>query len=207
MRLQGQAASTAPVEAWCELDRAHALLTSDRGAIESSRTVRALIVELLAQDHAAAERDLVNAFGTLGRVLADAGASPTLAASTVDGLVGATRASAIAPGEALQLTARSALFESYVHAVAAAHAEEARRGWEYPACAVILQDGVTVAAGFPTDDSEALAAWASRVAHQVALSGARRVTASGTDAAMRALAEALDVAGVQLVEGRAAKPR
>jgi hypothetical protein len=191
------------VEAWCEVDRTHALLASDRGAIESSRAVRALIVDLLDEDHAA-ERDLVNAFGTLGRVLADAHASPTLAASTVDGLAAATRGTALAPDEALQRTARATLFESYVLAVTTAHAEEARRGWEYPACVVVLGDGVAVAAGYPTDDAEALAAWASRVAQQVALRGARRVTASGTAPAMRALAEALDVAGVTLVEGKRA---
>jgi hypothetical protein len=56
---------------------------------------------------------------------------------------------------------------------------------------------VAIVAGYPEDDADALAAWASRVARQAARAGVRRAVVSGSPAAEAALAEALEVAGVQ----------
>jgi hypothetical protein len=73
------------------------------------------------------------------------------------------------------------------------------RAWEYPACVVRLDDEtVAVAAGYPTDDGEALADWAARVASKLSRERARAAVVSGTDAARRELAEALSLVGIEV---------
>jgi len=188
---------TALLAAWCERDHARALLPVDHRIIDSTHAARALVVEqLLAATHG---RDLYNACAVLGRLIAERGGSPTLAAATID-----AAHAALGGGDAPWLApARAALAEGF----AAARLEDARReagaAWDFPRCAVDVGDGaIAIAAGFPADDGEALAAWASRVAHGASLAGARRAIVSGGDAARAALADALHLAGIEVVAAR-----
>ena len=59
---------------------------------------------------------------------------------------------------------------------------EASGQWEFPRCAVPLEDSaIALAAGYPDDDEDALAAWASRVANGVARAGYRRAVLAGSE--------------------------
>jgi hypothetical protein len=107
---------------------------------------------------------------------------------------------ALGPDAAWVAPARAALAEAFVASREDATRAEAIARWEYPACIVGLQDAtVAIAAGYPEEDVEALAAWASRVAHEAALAGVRRAFVSGSRAAEAALADALQVAGIQRI--------
>jgi hypothetical protein len=195
------------VERWCAADRRHAFVKGDVAVIESTVAIRSLIAEQLAAAGDQGDRDLLNAFGVLGRMVAEKGGSPTLAAAIVDGALEAlARAPGAAPGWALP--ARAALAEAFALArLESAHAESAAR-WEYPRCAVGLADGtVAIVAGYPDDDADALAAWASRVAHDAALAGVRRVVFTGPPAAEAALESAFESAGIARAPGRAAPVR
>ena len=203
------AAANALVDAWCRHDHAAAFLAADHAIIESTRALRRLLAEsvLAAAPEPQASvipRDLVHAFGAIGRAIADGGGSPTLAAVTIDGLVAALRDTTKLPVDtAFATAARGAMVESYVHSTRRALEDDARRAWEYPACAVPLADGtVAIAAGHPLEDDEALGAWASRAASALALAGVRRVVVTGPEAAVAALRDALDVAGVAVTERR-----
>jgi hypothetical protein len=56
---------------------------------------------------------------------------------------------------------------------------------------------VAIAAGYRDDDEDALAGWASRVAHAASLTGVRRVVLSGSPMAVAALEDALGIAGIE----------
>ena len=192
------------VERWCAADRTRAFVKSDHEAIESTASVRALIAEQLLAPAGEADRDLLNAFGVLGRLVAERGGSPTLAAAIVDGALRAL-GPAVAPMPAWVLPARAALAEAFALAQLEATRAEGAARWEYPRCAVGLADGtVAIAAGFPDDDLDALGAWASRVAHDAAMAGVRRVVVSGSAPAAAALAGAFEIAGITRVSGRPA---
>ncbi len=204
-------AATRITDAWCKLDHDHAFVPTDHDAIEATRPLRLLVVESLLCEPGSIGRDLLHAFGALGRIIAEQGGSPTLAVSSVDGLLAAMGSLNVVLGEgdrvrsyAFAIGGRAAMAESYVLAVKAAGREEALRGWEYPACVVPVDDGlVAIAAGCPDDDNDALTSWASRVARGVTVSGARRAVLSGSRRAILALEDALELAGVECVERRA----
>ena len=100
-------------------------------------------------------------------------------------------------------SARGALAEGFAAARLESTRHDAASAWEFPRCAVDLGDAtIAVVAGYPEDDGEALAAWASRVAHGASLAGARRAHVSGGDAALRALREALELAGIAALPSR-----
>jgi len=180
------------VDRWCETDRTHAFLRSDSDVVETTRPLRALVVEELLR--APDSRDLLNAFAALGRLTAERGGSPTLAAMLVDGLA---REVDRAPADGW-IGARGAVVESFVRATTDASREGDAERWEYPACAVPLHDGiVAIAAGYRDDDEDALAGWASRVAHAASLTGVRRVVLSGSPMAVAALEDALGIAGIE----------
>jgi hypothetical protein len=179
------------VRSWCERDRALAFLAEDRAAIDATVNARSLVVEILSE--AGAHTELFRACGVLGRLLADRGASPSLAAVVIDSL----RDVAATLDESTVRAARAALFEGF----AAARAERARARaaahWDYPACVVPLENAsIAIAAGHPDDDEDALAAWAARVASAVARSGYRRAVIAGAEKARAALVDALELAGV-----------
>ncbi len=121
-------------------------------------------------------------------MLAQAGASPTLAATVLDPVVARWPAAG---------ALRAAAFEAF----AATRAEEASReaiaAWRYPRCVVPLEDGAFgVCVSVPTDDPEQLADWADHVAAGLARAGARHVVLSGEAPAARALLDALALVGV-----------
>jgi hypothetical protein len=202
------------VAAWIALDRARALLPADRELAESAAAPRALVVErLLAtgfgrsrgeptpvgprpnDDHS--DRDLFHACAMLGRLLAEHGASPTMAAATIDGaneaLGGVGAAGWVVP-------ARAALAEAYAAALLEKTRAEGAGAWEPPRCIVQIDEKtVAVAAGYPSDDGEALAAWAERVAAAARRGGARKAVIAGSEAAAQALAEAFGFAGIEVV--------
>jgi hypothetical protein len=202
--------------AWREHDIARAIHPADRAAIASTESARTLVLELLAAPgdvRPKPPRDLFNACAALGRLLADAGASPTLAALTMDGA-----AAAICNADPARLSsARAALVEAYVAARADADRKLARRAWEYPACAARLdKETAAVVAGFPMsggdggdggaggaggisgdNDAEELSEWAARVALAASKDGIKTVVLSGPDAARRELAAALDLVGIE----------
>jgi len=206
------------VARWCELDRARAFVRTDHEVVDSTTAVRSVIAERLLQDRGRVDRDLLHAFGILGRLVGERGGSPTLAAAIVDGAIEALEAlesleSRGATPETSRkapwvLPARAALAEAFARAQHDVARAQATSRWEYPGCAVGVADGtVAIAAGYPDDDDDALSAWASRVAHAAAMAGVRRAIVSGSGAAEAALADALEMAGIARVAGHAPPTR
>jgi hypothetical protein len=198
------------VELWCDADRAHAFVKTDHDVIASTVGVRSVIADRLRDKPSAihvvdrtdqVDRDLLNAFGILGGLVGERGGSPTLASAIVDGAIDALFTTGEAPrGGSWVLPARAALAEAFARARQEAVRAEASVRWEYPGCAVGVDEGtVAIAAGYPDDDDDALCAWASRVAHRVALAGVRRAIVSGSEAAEAALSDALGIAGIERV--------
>lgn len=183
---------------WLEHDRAHALHNDDRAAIRATAAPRSLVLEHLARPGPA--RDLYNACARLGRLLADAGASPSLAVATMDGASQALADLGSAFDPARLPPARASVAEGYFAVITESERVAARRAWEYPACSVkVATDVVAIVAGHPGDDGEALADWAARVALAVTRDGHRSAILAGEGAAKAELAQALELVGVRLV--------
>jgi hypothetical protein len=182
-------------EGWTKLDAARALHPADHLAIRTTEPARSLVAELLV---AGAERDLWNACARLGRMMADEGASPTLAAGTIDNAataLGVSDTARIAP-------ARASLLEGYVASVREAERGVAASAWDYPNCVVNIEDDVVaIACGRPTDDRDALTAWAERVASKLSKAKVKRAILEGSEAARAELASALELVGIALVPG------
>jgi hypothetical protein len=180
----------AAVDRWIAADLSTALLPSDRAFVAESRAVRALVVAL-AQDPGG-DDDLLDACAVLGGLAAAYGASPTMASATLDHALAAidVRDSAWAGA------ARAAVAEGFTRATLDLAWREALAAWEFPACAVPLEDDrIAVAAAYPSDDPETVAAWAARVANGAALRGVRRAIVSGRDAAV--VIEAMAIVGIR----------
>jgi hypothetical protein len=190
------------VEAWCARDRSVAFLPSDHAVIDATRGPRALVVEGVVALRGVAgaardeeSKDLLHACAVLGRIFAERGGSPTLAASSIDTL----RDEVAALDAATAGAARAALAEGFAAARAEAARAEASAQWDFPACGVPLEgSGIAIAAGYPDDDEDALAAWASRVANGVARAGYRRAILAGNARACALLEDALSLAGVKV---------
>lgn len=128
------------------------------------------------------DKDTLLLASVLGRVIAQAGASPTLAATLLDPVV---------EGWVTSGPLRAALFEAYTATRVEQASHEANEAWRYPRCVVPLGEGVFgVCAGLPTQDPEELADWADQVAAGLARVGARRVVLAGGEHAARAALEA-----------------
>lgn len=180
---------------WTAFDAASALHPADHLALRSTEPARSLVGELLREG---AERDLWNACATLGRMLADEGASPSLAAGCIDNAsraLGITDLARISP-------ARASLLEGYVAAAREAERRGGITSWDYPNCVVSLEDGVVaVACGRPVhdgDDTDALTAWAERVASKLSKAHVKRAVLQGNDTAKSELASALELVGIAL---------
>jgi len=191
------------LDAWTERLASAAISEVDRRAVAASETARALVLEQLeAHSGESAERafedhDALHGWAVLGRVLADAGASPSLAAQVVDALIEATPGGSGDRLQAWGATARSALLEAFVLAQRELAELRAAEAWRFPKCVVRLDETTAaVAASFPDDDADALARWADEVAAGLAKMGVRRVHADGSARARAALASALSVAGI-----------
>lgn len=186
--------------AWREHDAAQALHGPDRDAIRAADAPRSLVLDLLARPGHG--RDLYNACARLGRLLADTGASPSLAVATLDGAARALSDLGIACDPSRLAPARASVAEGYFAGVIETERAAERRGWEYPACAVrIAKDTVAIVAGCPADDGEALADWSARVALCVSRDGYKQAIVSGSDAAKNELVQALSLVGVALAPG------
>jgi hypothetical protein len=189
---------------WREHDEKHALHGADRDAIGSTDAPRALVLELLARPGPA--RDLYNACARLGRLLADAGASPSLAVATIDGAADALGALGIAYDLERLAPARASVAEGYFAVIIEGERVAARRVWDYPACAVpISKDTVAIVAGYPADDGEGLADWSARVALAVSREGYKHAVLAGSEAAKTELGQALSLVGVELGSSAPAK--
>jgi hypothetical protein len=207
---------TRALAAWREHDVARSIHAADRDAIRATEAARALVLERLANAPASARtsrstsgdpaRDLYNACARLGRLLFEAGASPTLATTTIDGATQALTGLDLPHEPGLVASARASIAEGYVAAALDAERARARRAWEYPACAARI-DGATAAivAGAPEDDDEALGDWAARVASGASKDGIREVVVSGPPRARAELAEALALLGIEVRDPSAAR--
>ena len=191
------------VAAWCARDRTRALVPEDHAVIESTMAARAFVIE---QVLAGGNADLYHGCLVLGRLIAERGGSPTLAASTLDGALDALTRAGITGERAWVPFARAALASGYD----AGRVEEARRdaarAWDFPRCAVRI-DGETMAfaASIPDDDDDVVGEWAARVALAAQRAKVRRAIVDGLDGPRRALADALSLAGIEVVTPRAGK--
>lgn len=183
---------SALLASWDEADRPRAPLPADRAIIEAAASLRGLVLEVLLAR--GADDELYDACAMLGHLIATRGGSPSYASATLDGASEAMNA----VGAPWLVTARAAVVEAFAAALADSARREADQGWEFPCCAVPLgQAAVAIAAGLPSDDDEAIAAWAARVAKAAALSGVRRAVVSGGERACAALLDAFGLVGVE----------
>ena len=182
------------ISAWDALDLASAVLPADREIVAASEGVRTLIVDLILAAHSVEE--LYDACAVFGRIIAQRAGSPTLASATLDHL-----------GHVLALVdpawlrpAKAALAEGFASSLSEGVRREVMRSWEYPHCTVRIDSAtLAVAAGHPSDDSEILSAWASRIGKAAALTGVRRAVISGAShPAVAAVADALVFVGIEV---------
>jgi hypothetical protein len=182
------------VASWCVRDHARALTAEDHAVIDASAAARTLVVERTS----VGQGDFFSACAVLGRLIADRGGSPTLAAVTIDGLCEAMDLF-VAPWVA---PARAAVAEGYAGARVEIAKRSAQAAWEFPRCVAKIADGaIAIAAGFPDDDADSIAAWASRIAHDAALAHVRRAIVDGPPAACAAVVDALSLAGIETTSG------
>jgi hypothetical protein len=190
------------VDAWCAHDRKYALIPVDREMIDATRTLRALVAEeAIARRNG---REIFNAWARLGRMIGEGGGSPTLTASTVDGLIEALGEDA---RDVDIVHARVAVAEGFAAAVRDAARAEMLATWDPPHC-IVRVDASTVAisAGFPDDDSDLLEAWSARVTQWVLADKKRNAIVTGREASVRSLIDALTLVGVTLVSEKSAVP-
>jgi hypothetical protein len=181
------------VRAWCDRDLAFAFLPQDKSAIDVTRGARALVVESALGPSPRTE--LFPACAVLGRLLADAGASASLASGVIETL----REAVPGLGADAARGAQAALAEGFAAVRAERARDDAARRWDFPRCAVPLENAtIAIAAGYPDDDEDALAAWSSRVASAVARSGYRRAIVAGAEKPRLVLVDALELAGVKV---------
>jgi hypothetical protein len=180
---------------WSEADRRSALSPADRGVVESTASIRMLIVEIALRQ--GPDEELYDAWAVVGRLMADGGGSASLAATCVDHACMALAD----PTPAWAPAARAAMAEGFVRALVEGARKAGEASWDFPACAVRL-DATTlaVAAGHPSDDEETLAAWAGRAARAAACEGVRRAFVSGPARPRAALLEAFGIVGIDCAE-------
>jgi hypothetical protein len=194
--MAAERANDRAVASWAEHDARYALDRADRDAIRATEAVRWLVLDLFG----AGARDLFNACARLGRLMAEAGASPSLAANTIDGAVWALADAGVSFDASRVAAARASLIEGYIAAVRDAAWTASLAHWEYPACAVPLEHGaIAIACGYPTGDGEALADWAARTVGRLVKANVRRVVLSGPEAAKAEVASAAALVGIEIV--------
>lgn len=153
----------------------------DHRALASTASLRERLAAATEIDN-----DVLYLAAALGRLLAQEGASPTLAATVLEGLAGLPSAPVL----------RATLFEAFVATSREAWSASARDAWEFPGCAVPIGEGLfAVAAGLDEEESE-LAEWSDRVASGLLKAKARWVVCSGREAARKKLAESLALVGI-----------
>jgi hypothetical protein len=183
------------VDAWCAQDLKRALIPVDHEIVDATRALRALICEeALARRNG---REILSAWARLGRMIGERGGSPTLMASTADGLVAALGDDA---KDFDVVHARVALAEGFAAAVRDSARAESLATWEPPHCIVRVDaNTVAISAGFPDDDHDLLEAWSARVTQWVLADKKRNAIVTGRAPAVHALVDALTLVGVTLV--------
>jgi hypothetical protein len=178
--------------AWRARDAATAPLRADGRAIDESSAIRNVIVDLAR--HEGRDEELYDACAVLGRLVAECGGSATLCALTLEHAAEALGAI----GRPWLAPARAALVEGYTRALQERARLESLAAWDFPSCAVRVDDtAVAIAASFPSEDDEAVSAWAAKTANAIARAGYRRALVSGSDRCRSALSEALGLAGIE----------
>jgi hypothetical protein len=185
---------------WADAEHRAALSPADHAAIDATGSVRAALVDFAFRR--GQDEELYDACAVYGRLLAESGGSPSLAATAIDRaceVLGDRSPSWATP-------ARAALAEGFGRAREDLARNATSASWDFPAPAVRLDAStIAVAAGHPSDDEETLAAWAAKAARAAAFEGIRRVVVSGRERPRAALAEALAIAGILCVEAPAPK--
>jgi hypothetical protein len=180
---------------WSEGEHRSALSSADHSVIDATYAIRETIVDFALRPDR--DEELYDACAVLGRVLANAGASASLAATSIDHACEAM-------GERTppwSIPARAAMAEGFARAMADTIRGDGHASWDFPASAVRLDETtIAIAAGHPSDDEEILAAWAGRAARAAACDGIRRAIISGPDRPRAALAEALAIVGIDCSE-------
>lgn len=176
---------------WRTLDLGAALSAEDVRAIDGCEGARASVVERSAEP----SRDLFHALAMYGRALAVAGASPTLASATFDGLE-----AALGGATSFRTAGRAAIAEGF----AAERADLARRAvlasWAPERCIVLLGgERAAIACGIPTQDAEEAQAWADGVARKLNKARIRSVVLPPNPPP--ALTAALSIAGIAVEPG------
>lgn len=194
------------VVSWREHDRTSAIHPKDREAIDATEAARSLVLQRMLQGPS---RDLYSACARLGRLLFEAGASPSLAVSSIDGAIRALDDAGAVFGRSWDRSsirsARSALGEGFAAAAEDDARFRAKRAWAYPACMVRVDDETaTITIGFDDDDADETATWAARVARGLSKDGVRRVILgrSGSTRAKTELEDALSLVGIALLATR-----
>lgn len=163
------------------------LTPDDERAVAATEALRSGLAESHAEGLSTTER--TNLAAAIGRVLAECGATPTLAATLLD-------------DESL----RAALCETYVRAREDLRAEADASRWELPGCAVRLgPDRFAVCANPPHEDDAAVA-WADRTAAGLVKLGARVVVVSGSGSPRKHLEDALALVGARVEPEASADP-
>jgi hypothetical protein len=185
----------AALAAWAKADKQATFALRDHEVIDATSSIRALIVDLAGRDPV--DDDLYDACASLGRLVAYQHGSPTLAAATIHHACEALGAFK-APW---RVGAQAAVCEAFSAALCEMARAEALHAWEFPRCAVTVDGGtIAIAAGHPVAEREVLEAWAARAAKSAALRGVRRAFVSGPEGPRRAMANALSVAGIDVVD-------
>ena len=122
----------------------------DTISLEASAALRARLLSALEN----ADQDAQNLASALGRVLAQAGATPTLAATILDPIVHGREGGVL----------RAALLEAFAGAREELRATEEALRWEFPGCAVSLGNGRFAVCANPPHSEDAALAWADRTA-------------------------------------------
>jgi hypothetical protein len=183
------------LQAWGAAEHRDALTPADHAAVDATGSVRGTILDFALRR--GQDEELYDACAIYGRLLAEGGSSPSLAATAIDRACEALGDRAPAWATA----ARAAMAEGFGRAREEVARNTTNASWDFPAPAVRL-DATTlaIAASHPSDDDETLAGWAAKAARAAAFDGVRRVVVSGRERPRAALAEALAIAGILCVE-------
>lgn len=187
---------------WTEIDRARAVHPTDHEALESTEALRSLVLSRLVSLEERSPRDLFTACARLGGMLADLGASPTLASGAIDSATRALERTDQRPkalDDALIAAARASVVEGFAAAIRDAERAASLNAWEFPSCVVpIADDVVAIACGYPSDDPEAIALWAARLASKLVKAKTKRALLAGSPVAMREVGSALSLVGISI---------
>ena len=182
------------VAAWCDLDRRAAVAEADREIVDASGPVRAVIAGFALAG--GSDEEIYDACAALGRLIAQRGGSPTLAAVTIDhagDALGVRPAAWLGPG-------RAAVAEGFTRALLERRAAgRAAKLGRFPRCAVALPgDVIAIAAGLPSDDPETARRVGGARRQGRCAPGRPASLRRGPGAARAAVEDALDVVGIEL---------